>query len=435
MCTRVLAALLSFSACTIACGAQEAIHVTTCELIASPERFSGKVVEVRARVILAFEDFSLAQKDCEDAYPGVWLIYGGDEPTPTASTVNDLSRKRGSELKVNGRLIPLVHDDFLELFRDRLDAIRISPIGDHPCYDCHLYQVTATLTGVFFAAKNDAGRLNGYGHLDCCHLLAIQQVSDVAAVRTQIPIGGNFECASEKRTLDAAEANRLKAFEKPCAGLTFRKCQDLRAQEIVAAAEYWNDHIQPDEGTLDVGEIIGNKSKQQWESADKLKTYALSIESEDPTKIGSKAAGGVITRTICKATVPPLPMSTVVSCRRLWSEFPARKEDVESMSRHVAAGEQPWRMRTAVIASKQALRDASENWGIALAKDFLPAECEKPMVVGGDQFTWCGWTARDGMQSVSIQITRFGYLRKGGDWASVPWFLTRGNGVVCSVAP
>jgi hypothetical protein len=433
--SRPLTFLLLLFACTIACRAQAAIHVTSCELIASPEKYSGKVVQVRARVNLVFEDFSLAQEGCEDAYPGVWLVYGGDEPTPTSSTVNDLSRKPGSVLKVNGRPIPLVHDDALELFRDRLNAIRISPIGDHPCYDCHLYRVTATLTGVFFAAINDARQLNGYGHLGCCHLLAIQQVSDVDAKRTPIPMGGSFQCESENRSLDALHADRLKVFDKTCVGLTFRQCQDLSFQEFAAAAKYWNDHIEPDEGTLDVGEIVGNTSKQTWESADKLKTYTLSIQSDDPTKIGSKATGGVITREICKATVLPLPMSTAVICRRLWSEFPARKEDVESMSRHVAAGEQPWRMSTAVIASKQALRDASENWGIALAKDFLPAECEKPMVVGGDQFTWCGWTARDGMQSLSIQITRFGYLRKGGSWTSVPWFLTRGSGVVCSVAP
>jgi hypothetical protein len=183
-------------ACAIPCIAQTAIQATPCELIASPDKYAGKVVEVRAPVNLAFEDFSLAQEGCEDAYPGVWLMYGGDEPTPTASTVNDLSREPGSVLKVNGLSIPLVHDVSLDLFRQRLNAIRISPIGDHPCYGCYLYKVTATLTGIFFAAGNDARHLNGYGHLGCCHLLAIQKVSDVDAVRTPIPMGGSFECVS-----------------------------------------------------------------------------------------------------------------------------------------------------------------------------------------------------------------------------------------------
>jgi len=432
---RLFAVLLSLSACSIACKAQTAIQLTPCELIASPEKFSGKVVEVRAGVSLAFEDFSLAQQGCQDAYPGVWLIYGGDEPTPTASTVNDLSRKPGSVLKVNGQSIPLVHDDALELFRDRLDAIRISPIGDRPCNDCHLYQVTATLTGVFFAAKIDAHQHSGYGHLGCCHLLAIQQVSDVVAVRTPIPMGGSFECASDKRTLDAAEANRLEEFEKPCAGLTFKQCQDSRFPEIAAAAGYWSDHIEPEDGTLGGGEIVGNTSKQEWVSADKLKSYTVSIQSDDPTKPEGKATKGVITRDICKATVPPLPMSAVVSCRRLWLEFPAKRADVVRMSQQVARGDQTWRKDPASVASREALNEAAKVWGVALPKDFQTPDCEELMVVDGDQFAWCHWTAQDGMQSFGIQVTRFGYLRRGRNWDSVPWFLTRGNGVVCSVAP
>src|SRR5580658_9835798 len=92
---RLLGAV-SLSLIPALCRAQEPIKVTPCDLVTTPEKYSGKVVEVTARVYLAFEDFSLAQPGCEDPYPGVWLIYGGDEPTPTASTVNDLSRKSGS---------------------------------------------------------------------------------------------------------------------------------------------------------------------------------------------------------------------------------------------------------------------------------------------------------------------------------------------------
>ena len=89
--------LLPLLACAIPCIAQTAIKVTPCELIASPEKYAGKVVQVRARVDLAFEDFSLAQPGCEDKSPGVWLMYGGDEPTPTASTWNDHDRKPGAD--------------------------------------------------------------------------------------------------------------------------------------------------------------------------------------------------------------------------------------------------------------------------------------------------------------------------------------------------
>ena len=435
MVARFVAPFFLFLACASSSRAQLPIPVTPCDLVDSPAEYSGKVVAVRAPVNLAFEDFSLAQDGCEDAYPGVWLVYGGDEPTPTASTVNDLSRKPGSVLKVNGRPIPLIHDAALAMFRQRLGAIRISPIGDHPCNDCYLYRVTATLTGVFFAAQKSGQQFEGYGHLGCCHLLAIQQVSDVDAKRTPIPMGGSFQCTAEHRTLDADEASRLKAFEKSCAGLTFSLCQDLSLQEIAAAAGYWNDRIGPEDGTLEGGEISGNTSKQSWVSADKVKTYTVSIQSDDPANTGRKVIGGLITRDKCNATVPPLPMSAVVSCRNIWSEFPSRKENTETISRHVAAGEETWRMGPAERASKQALIEAAKAWHIALSNDLLPVDCEKPMVVEGDQFAWCHWTTRDGMQSLSIQVSRFGYLRHGGSWTSVPWFLTRGNGAVCSIAP
>jgi hypothetical protein len=433
MVARFVAPVLLFLACVSSCGAQPPIPVTPCDLVNSPAEYTGKVVAVRAHVNLAFEDFSLAQGGCEDAYPGVWLVYGGDEPTPTASTVNDLSRKPGSVLKVNGRPIPLVHDEALDMFRQRLGAIRISPIGDQPCYDCHLYRVTATLTGVFFAAPK--GQLDGYGHLGCCHLLAIQQVSDIDAERTPIPMGGTFRCVSENRILDAPEANRFKAFERPCGDLTFQQCQDLRLQQIATAAKHWNDPIRPEDGTLDLGEIAGNTLKDSWKSADRLKTYTVSIQSNDPTKMESEATGGVVTRETCQATVPPLPMSTVVSCRNLWSEFPANKDNVERIAESVAAGREAWRRSPATSASRQALDEAAKTWRVPLAKEILSADCEKPMVYQGDQFIWCGLTARDGMQSFSIQITRFGYLRNGKSWATVPWFLTRGKGVSCTTAP
>ena len=133
--------------------AQAPAHVTVCDLVKSPETYGGKVVEVRGRVALAFEDFSLAQEGCEDAYPGVWLAYGGDVPTPTASTVNDLARKPGSVLRVNGTPVPLVRDAALELFKQRLSAHRLNGIGERPCYDCYLFKVTATLRGLFFAGN------------------------------------------------------------------------------------------------------------------------------------------------------------------------------------------------------------------------------------------------------------------------------------------
>lgn len=293
--------------------------------------------------------------------------------------------------------------------------------------------MTATLTGLFLAATDNVQQHIGYGHLGCCHLLAIEKIADVEAKRTPIPMGGSFQCDSDAKTLDPIEAQRLNSLDKPCGALSFRQCQDSRFQEIAAAATYWNDPLHPEDGTLGVGELAGNTSKQSWVSVDKLKTYTVSIQLDDPNKADSTATGGVITREVCKPTVPPLPMSAVVSCRNLWSEFPMQKSEVEKASQAVAQGKEEWRMSPAGAASLEALKEAAGAWGIALSNDLQTPECDKPMVVDNDQFDWCHWTSRDGMQSLNIQISRFGYLRGGRSWDSVPWILTRGNAVVCSV--
>jgi hypothetical protein len=283
----------------VICRAQDPIKVTPCDLVTAPEMYSGKVVQVTGRVNLAFEDFSLAQPECKDAYPWVWLVYGGDQPTPTKSTVNDNFREPGSVLKVNGIPVPLVHDAALEFFQKRLSAMREGGIGDHPCYDCYLYRVTATLTGAFFAAKKDAKSISGYGHLGCCNLLAIERVADVSAERTAIPMGGKFKCGSTKRALTAGEAQQLQSLDAPCGTMDYEKCDTLRERQIAAAASVLGDSLRAEDGDVAIVEGTDHSTKYGWESHDKLRAYSLVINSPDPEKFLSPATGGMITRTTC----------------------------------------------------------------------------------------------------------------------------------------
>jgi hypothetical protein len=282
------------------CSAQEPIKVTPCDLVTTPEKYSGKFVQVTGRVYLAFEDFSLAQPGCEDAYPGVWLVYGGDAPTPTKSTVNDNFREPGSVIDVNGIPIPLVQDAALALFRQRLGAMRETSIGERPCYNCYLYRVTAALTGVFFAANGKSMPLSGgYGHLGCCNLLAIERVANVNAERTVIPMGGKFKCSSTKRELTVSEAQQLQALDAPCGTVGYKKCDELRAQQLVAAASFVGNSIRAVDGDVATPDGSDHSTKYGWESIDKLRAYSLIINSPDPTKADSKATGGLITRTTC----------------------------------------------------------------------------------------------------------------------------------------
>jgi len=290
------------------CRAQGAVEVSPCDLVKAPQTYHGKLIHIRSQVLIAFEDFSFNTNDCGERLRPVWLAYGGDEPTPTMSTVNDQSRQPGSVLKVNGKPLYLVHDDSLELFKRRLSAVRVGQPGGN------LYEVTATFTGYFFAAHD-----RGYGHLGCCHLFVIQKVDDVEARRTNVPAGGN------------------------------------------------------------------------------------------------------------------LPPETLIGCKNLASDFAISKTDAVSTAKSVAAGRETWRLATEQQASRVALEDAARRWNVALVPGLNLESCSKRMIVSGDQFTWCTWTDPDSMQSITIQITRFGFLRHLRNWNSVPWILTRGYGVSCAV--
>jgi hypothetical protein len=150
------------------------IDVPGCELAESPKAFDGKLVRVRGTLSVHFEDFSLDIPNC-DTRQGIWLAFGGDVPGIVPSTANDMVRKPGSDIKVNGVSYGIKKDvNFWKLY-----ALIAARHGNKPDY-----RVTARLTGMFFGeelrnSKGDVLSLGGYGHLGCCALLVITQVSDV----------------------------------------------------------------------------------------------------------------------------------------------------------------------------------------------------------------------------------------------------------------
>lgn len=155
------------------------VDVPGCELARNPKAFDGKLIRVRGTLNVHFEDFSLGIRNC-DARQGIWLAFGGDVPGIVASTVNDVSRKPGSDIEVNKVSYGIRKDDN---FR-KLYALIAAHHGGK--FD---YKVTATLVGMFFAgeeSKTVKGSVDfvGYGHLGCCALLVITQVSDVESIPT-----------------------------------------------------------------------------------------------------------------------------------------------------------------------------------------------------------------------------------------------------------
>jgi hypothetical protein len=158
--------------------AQESqIEVSVCDLARDPKSFDGKTVRVRGTLNVDFEDFSLDTPNC-DTQQGIWLAFGGDVPGLTPSTANDMVRKPGTNIRVEGVSYAIKKDDN---FR-RLYALIAARHGDRPAF-----RVTATLTGAFVAGllttwPSGLTVFAGYGHLGCCALLVITEVSEVDSV-------------------------------------------------------------------------------------------------------------------------------------------------------------------------------------------------------------------------------------------------------------
>jgi hypothetical protein len=404
--------------------AQMPIIAKPCDLLQDPAKFTNQIVQVRATVSIAFESFTLKALGCDeekDARP-IWLVYGGDEPTPIASTVNDNSRPAGMVLKVDGRPITLHRDAALDLFVRRLAAERTTDVTGGKCYyGCRLYVVEATLTGVFFAApKGFPG--GGYGHLGCCHLLAIQQVSDVSAVRTPVPAGGRYECSTKTWNIGATEASEISATRGQCAGPS--ACRQAAFNEIAAVADHWGDHI----SFTDSDQLMGFPDLV-WRAGDMLTTYNLKTAFQDTAHQSGRITGMTALRTACEAVSPPLPQDTPVGCRAVNSVFAKTVQAVATADG--ANGGQLLVGSTEQVAN-QALQEATSIWKVTANPDITFAGCDKPFMYEGNQFSWCYWRDPDGMQTFMVQITQFGQLRHGENWDSAPWVLSRGNGLVCT---
>jgi hypothetical protein len=339
------------------------------------------------------------------------------------STVNDQERKPGSAPKVDGKSVLLRRNKSLELFKNRLAAQRIGRPVEDSCYHraCYLYDVTATITGVFLAAAKDF-RSGGYGHLGCCHLLIIQAVDAVDAKRTPVPAGGQFKCSKDVWNLDAATARSLQ--RRLCNNL--KDCQIAATEQLAKVAAHWGDTIDPSGGTT-FGALEGHP---RWESYDFAKAY--SFRYTDSGHASGEITGAEATRSTCQATSPPFPQSVPISCRNLRSDFEVTRQQAKAVVGTPEARWGGWRMGGAEKASRIALEDAARRWGVSLAPGIGLRECSKPSVVRGDQFTWCTWSDPNALQTLTVQLTRFGHVRESRKWETAPWILTRGYGIDCS---
>jgi hypothetical protein len=155
---------------------EEPQKVTVCQLKSAPPAYNHKLVEVEAFVSHDFEDFTLFDHSCP-GWPAVWLEYGGKAKSDTTYCCGPTAgESRPQELTVESIPIPLVENDEFKQFDTEIQPpFRSGKFGSI---------VHATLVGRFFAGRKEQfGKgeafWDGYGHMGCCSLFAIQEVKSV----------------------------------------------------------------------------------------------------------------------------------------------------------------------------------------------------------------------------------------------------------------
>lgn len=242
-----------------------AVPVTTCELSREPQRYAGKLVQIHGVVTRGFEDFSIG--DPSSSFPlqecgaNIWLEPGGDGkgPRPYVVLHSGWPQADMEDWAQQARVdsVRLLQDQQYKEMLQRLSAYRQRAPDGTDCDGlllCSLYKVTATITGRFFAmrqAKFPDGRpyLHGYGHMGCCHMLVIQQVSDLLAKRTAVPEGGEFACSRQSWEPTPEESAQL-ADTQSCPSSSW-ECKERQYFSKVAA--HWGDSVAITDGSGGIG--------------------------------------------------------------------------------------------------------------------------------------------------------------------------------------
>lgn len=149
------------------------LKTSVCEILQSPKSFDGKVVTIRARVLMGFESLILVQSGC----PGsIWLALPDE--------IKHISTSRRPE-------VTLVHDADFDRFQKAIGA-EAEDTPQHPCQSMHCmkYDVEAEITGRIdyhpticskqSKVSNSKVSNCGYGHMGAWDVqLVMEKVSNV----------------------------------------------------------------------------------------------------------------------------------------------------------------------------------------------------------------------------------------------------------------
>lgn len=444
MITRIIVVLIAFTAIAAAQANPRNDHrvkeVELCDLVRHPTSYDGQMIRVRGHVIFEFEDFSLDDSACHTGGAtatknerGVWLTFGGDEPEIATYCCGSYKRKKGTDFVVGGHKVALVRDAEFFKFFHRIRAQRLRrPDGKECGAECKLYEVTATLTGLFSAASAEGG----YGHFCMFHLFSIQQVSQTSSERRLVSFGGIFTCSTEtwnSKAEDSSPLNQsLRCKDSAESGCT----SDLR---FAGVAAHWNDDITRGSMTEAYTDTNGD-SIANWVSFDLLTSYFTKASDEHVS----------VRREHCRPLSTdrgPTAAAVPIACDdygRSLDEDTARdvdkslaKGDFPSAWARMAkgakllfsTGDQSWRSAEAKSAAWHVVRKQAEQWRLDLDSDLQFDRCRDSSADETPTFVGCRWYSQDGTQTFDVSLLKERHSTPGPQ--SSPWLITEVNARNC----
>lgn len=281
------------------CFAQNApdnsIHdVDVCELLQRPALFDSKLVRFRGRLIFQFEGDHVDDRACNLPFlhPGIWWELGNE-----AVWGNDADAAHVREITT-----PILKDAAYKEFDTRTHA-RLSVRPDGESCDSHrtcaLFDVDATFIGRFFAGDAKSPQIPGYGHMGCCHLLVIEQISEVESTRTPVPSDdGKFNCGHETW--------EVEDFRRPVRDLDahLAASRDFLAEQM----RLHGDQPLVEEMSRELSPLADITGTLRWTSRDLLTTYRIAFPQSDRHKRKSKQSAPSataplmlnVTREVCE---------------------------------------------------------------------------------------------------------------------------------------
>lgn len=389
------------------------VPASVCQLQDRPSLYDRKLVEVRGRVYFGKFDFVIEGACRSHTAARVWLDVGGDVESPYEywGVAGYLTKRKGTDVRVRNVSIPVVHNALLDDFLNDVGAIRFRKPNGDPCgSECLLYEVTATLRGKFFS-----GTRGGFGMNGCCHLLVIEEATNVSSKRTQVPAGGVFECTSERWDPTPEELRKFSAIPACSLRDDFKKCEAV-------LAKHWGDIINPRDSVNYPG---------PWLSPDMTRSYAfLGSFVQEPGQPVQMV--GHVVRKSCRAVVLPKPASDHVHCRFYWSL------NLDNVQKIVNGGTDARRASDMARVAWLAFQQASKQWSLADIVQVRLSACApfSPPFQGpaGNLQQWgsCTWLAPDDMQEIIVELHKTGDITKPtGPLEDAAWLATHVQANLC----